>query len=100
MHEGRYTMNGQFSPDFTSSQGQPDEMVGNPANTLIVWEHYWNSPYCGFNPPGGFPTAGEEQHWESGHHGGLNVLWCDGHVKRVRYRQLSHDMFSMQADPN
>jgi prepilin-type processing-associated H-X9-DG protein len=46
------------------------------------------------------PTPDEEEHWESSHHGGLNVLWCDGHVKRMRYRQLSADMFSIQSDPN
>jgi prepilin-type N-terminal cleavage/methylation domain-containing protein/prepilin-type processing-associated H-X9-DG protein len=100
--EGRYTMNGQFSPNFTSPQGQPDESVTNPANTLIAWEHYWSVPYCGWAPPtpGGTPTPDEERHWESSHHGGLNMLWCDGHVKRMRYRQLSPAMFSIQADPD
>lgn len=99
-HEGRYTMNGQFSPYFTSPQGRLDSEVSHPSMTMIVWEHYWNSPYCGWGPPQpGPPNGSEEQHWESAHHGGLNILWCDGHVNRMRFRQLNPSMFSIQADP-
>lgn len=101
-NEGRYTINAHFVDDYANPKGWPDAMVGHPATTMLVWEHYWNSVYCGAAPPtpGVAASAADEEHWESAHHGGLNVLWCDGHVKRVRYGQLSRAWFTKESDPD
>jgi prepilin-type N-terminal cleavage/methylation domain-containing protein/prepilin-type processing-associated H-X9-DG protein len=100
--EGRYTINGYFVDDYGDPKGLPDTFVPCPSTTMLVWEHYWNSVYCGASPPRpGVPiTAADEQHWESAHHGGLNILWADGHVKRVRYGQLTEARFTIKADPD
>lgn len=100
-HEGRYAINGRFVDDYTEPQGWPDAMVPVPSTTMLVWEHYWNSPYCGANPPppDGNISPEDEEHWESAHHGGLNILWCDGHVNRMRYGQLTLSLFTKEADP-
>jgi len=103
--EGRYTMNGQFFYNYFVPRGEVisrhDSEVAMPATTMLVWEHYWNSPYCGQHlpMPGQPHMTNDEKHWESAHHGGLNVLWADGHVKRHSYTQLTRPMTTVAADP-
>jgi prepilin-type N-terminal cleavage/methylation domain-containing protein/prepilin-type processing-associated H-X9-DG protein len=88
----------------TSPQGQPDSAVPNPASTLLVWEHQVWFPGCNRGQRGG--TADEPDpgpginHWDSLHHGGFNALWCDGHVKRMRYSDLKRRYFSIEQDPD
>jgi prepilin-type N-terminal cleavage/methylation domain-containing protein/prepilin-type processing-associated H-X9-DG protein len=88
----------------TSPQGQPDAVVPNPASTLLVWEHQVEFPGCNRGQRGG--TADEPDpapglnHWDSLHHGGFNALWCDGHVKRMRYADLHRRFFSIEQDPD
>ena len=104
--EGRYTLNGWNSywgegKKETSPQGQPDAAVPNPATTLIVWEHSINNAECQVGQQGGTPDmpAGTGDHWESNHHNGFNVLWCDGHVKQMRVSELRRTYFSILPDP-
>ena len=105
--DGRYTINGWFGEPFgvseTSPQGQLDAAVPNPSSTLIVWEHSVSASSCVTGQYGGTggmpdPQAGIS-HWESNHHQGFNALWCDGHVKRMRYGQLRRTYFTIEEDP-
>ena len=34
------------------------------------------------------------------HHDGFNALWCDGHVKRMRYSDLRRRFFTIEQDPD
>ncbi len=104
---GRYTLNGwggaPYGQPETSPQGQPDAAVPNPAGTLIVWEHSISASSCITGQYGGGsgnpdPQAGIS-HWESNHTQGFNALWCDGHVKRMRYGNLRRMHFSIEQDP-
>ncbi len=88
----------------TSPQGQPEAKVPRPASTLIVWEHQVPFPMCFRGQMGGTrdepnPTFGID-HWDSSHHGGFNALWCDGHVKRMRYVDLRRRFFTIEEDPD
>jgi prepilin-type N-terminal cleavage/methylation domain-containing protein/prepilin-type processing-associated H-X9-DG protein len=105
--EGRYTINGWFGMPFgvpeTSPQGQMDAAVPRPTSTLIMWEHSVPASSCLTGQYGGDggtpdPEAGIS-HWESNHHQGFNALWCDGHVKRMRYGQLRRTYFTIEEDP-
>jgi prepilin-type N-terminal cleavage/methylation domain-containing protein/prepilin-type processing-associated H-X9-DG protein len=88
----------------TSPQGQPESAVPRPSSTLLVWEHQVPFPGCNRGQLGG--TADEPapqpgiDHWDSLHHGGFNALWCDGHVKRMRYSDLKRSYFTIEEDPN
>jgi prepilin-type N-terminal cleavage/methylation domain-containing protein/prepilin-type processing-associated H-X9-DG protein len=88
----------------TSPQGQPESLVPRPAGTLLVWEHQVPFPMCFRGQRGG--TADEPDpkqgidHWDSSHHGGFNALWCDGHVKRMRYSDLHRRFFTIEEDPD
>jgi prepilin-type N-terminal cleavage/methylation domain-containing protein/prepilin-type processing-associated H-X9-DG protein len=104
----RYCMNGWsgkvYGQSETSPQGQPDALVPRPSTTLIVWEHQVPFPLCNRGQRGGTadepdPSQGID-HWDSSHTGGFNALWCDGHVKRMRYSQLRRSMFTIEEDPD
>ena len=100
--------------------GLRDSEVPNPAGTILVWEHFDSAPVmrCGSGQPGGVrnapnpadntpsaPTAkddnGEtiEHHFQSTHTEGIMMLWCDGHVKWIKYSQLRRWMFTVEEDP-
>jgi prepilin-type N-terminal cleavage/methylation domain-containing protein/prepilin-type processing-associated H-X9-DG protein len=88
----------------TSPQGQPEAAVPRPATTLIVWEHQVPFAACIKGQQGGNrdepdPAQGID-HWDSSHHGGFNALWCDGHVKRMRYSDLRRTYFTIEEDPD
>ena len=79
-------------------------MVPRPAGTLLVWEHQVAFPACIRGQRGGTqdepnPFYGID-HWDSAHHGGFNALWCDGHVKRMRYSDLRRRFFTIEEDPD
>jgi prepilin-type N-terminal cleavage/methylation domain-containing protein/prepilin-type processing-associated H-X9-DG protein len=104
----RYCINGWSGRPWglpeTSPQGQPDAAVPRPAGTLIVWEHQVAFPGCIRGQRGGTqdepnPIYGID-HWDSSHHGGFNALWCDGHVKRMRYANLRRRFFTIEEDPD
>src|SRR5687767_7599120 len=105
--DSRYTINGWFGSPFgvteTSPQGQMDAAVPNPSSTLIMWEHSVSASSCltgQYGGGGGSPDpAAGISHWESNHHQGFNALWCDGHVKRMRYGQLRRTFFTIEEDP-
>jgi prepilin-type N-terminal cleavage/methylation domain-containing protein/prepilin-type processing-associated H-X9-DG protein len=106
--EARYCINGWFGKPYgvpeTSPQGQPEARVPRPASTLIVWEHQVPFPMCFRGQVGGTrdepdPAWGID-HWDSSHHGGFNALWCDGHVKRMRYADLRRRFFTIEEDPD
>jgi len=88
----------------TSPQGQPDTAVPRPSTTLIVWEHQVPFAACIIGQQGGTPDtpdpAAGDTHWDSAHHEGFQALWCDGHVKRMRYGQLRRRFFSIEEDPD
>lgn len=104
----RYCMNGwsgrYFGQTETSPQGQPEALVPHPASTLLVWEHQVWFPACIRGQRGGTeeePDPGPGiNHWDSQHHDGFNALWCDGHVKRMRYAQLKRRFFTIESDPD
>jgi prepilin-type N-terminal cleavage/methylation domain-containing protein/prepilin-type processing-associated H-X9-DG protein len=88
----------------TSPQGKPESAVPRPASTLIVWEHQVAFPGCFRGQRGGTldepdPAPGID-HWDSSHHDGFNALWCDGHVKRMRYADLRRRFFTIEEDPD
>jgi prepilin-type N-terminal cleavage/methylation domain-containing protein/prepilin-type processing-associated H-X9-DG protein len=88
----------------TSPQGRPESAVPRPASTLIVWEHQVWYPACNRGQRGGTseepaPAPGIN-HWDSSHHDGFNALWCDGHVKRMRYSDLRRRFFTVEEDPD
>ncbi|MDX1931367.1 MAG: DUF1559 domain-containing protein [Capsulimonadales bacterium] len=103
--QGRYTITGWDSffgdgrPE-TGPQGQPDSAVPRPAETLIVWEHINNASECQIGQQGssGTQLTPAEKHWETNHSGGLNALWCDGHVKWLRVSQFRRSWFTIQED--
>jgi prepilin-type N-terminal cleavage/methylation domain-containing protein/prepilin-type processing-associated H-X9-DG protein len=105
LEEGRYVINGwdtQYSkgrPE-TSPQGQPDSAVPEPAGTLIVWEHTNQSAECQRGQEGGGPDTllDSPDHWETGHQGGMNGLYCDGHVRWMLPSQLRRRIFTIQTD--
>lgn len=77
--------------------------VQEPAETLAAWEHLARVPMCNFlqspdwldSPP---QTASLRAHFHFLHRGGANVLWCDGHAKRVVYDGLKRKWFSSRKD--
>ena len=102
---GRYTMNAWDSffsggrPE-TSPQGRADADVIDPAGTLCIWEHTNQGSECQVGQQGGGATtlADGPGHWEVAHGGGMNALWCDGHVKWLLPSQLRRAWFTIQAD--
>lgn len=103
--QGRYAINSWDSsfvdgkPE-TGVQGQPQSAVIRPAETLIVWEHINNASECQVGQPGGQgdQLSPADNHWETGHTGGMNALWCDGHVKRLKVSQFRRSWFTIQED--
>ena len=105
----RYCINGwsgisPFGRTETTPAGQLDAAVPRPSTTLIVWEHQISAATCNTGQQGGTPdvpdpTAGVT-HWDSAHHDGFVALWCDGHVKRMRYANLRRSYFSIEEDPD
>ena len=104
---GRYTINawdslfGLGRPE-TGPQGQPESLVEEPSNTMIVMEHTNHAGECQSGQQGG--DADQDTigvipgHWEIGHSEGFNSLWCDGHVRRLRPEQLRRSMFRIQKN--
>lgn len=105
--DGRYCLNGwtpYFVPGETAPQGQPEAAVLNPSGTLLAWEHAITAPRCNSGQLGASSVSGlpfeDKGHWEANHSEGFNALWCDGHVKRMRYGDLRRRFFSIEADPD
>jgi prepilin-type N-terminal cleavage/methylation domain-containing protein/prepilin-type processing-associated H-X9-DG protein len=104
----RYSINywsGRFNGvTETSPQGKPDAAVPRPASTLLVWEHQVWFPACVRGQRGGTSEEPDPRpgisHWDSAHHDGFNALWCDGHVKRMRYSDLRRRFFTLEEDPD
>lgn len=88
----------------TSPQGQSDAAVPEPANTLLVWEHNYNSGECQVGeefdtqPGDTVNPASTPGHWFLGHQGGMETLWCDGHVRWMMPQQLQRRWFTIQPD--
>jgi len=105
---GRYCLNGwsgeHHGKTETSPQGQPDSRVTCPSSTLIAWEHQISASHCEIGQQGGTPDTPAADaglsHWDSSHHDGFTALWCDGHVKRLRYASLKRSFFSVEEDPD
>ena len=84
----------------TSPQGQPDAEVPEPAQTLLLWEHNYSTGECqiGEGMAGNVRLEDAPSHWFTGHQGGMNVLWCDGHSRWLRPSQMERRFFTIQAD--
>ena len=104
--DGRYALNGwnpYFASGETSPEGQTDASVPNPSQTLLAWEHSITAPHCNNGQLGNIGGAAPEEekgHWESNHTQGFNAVWCDGHVKRMRFGDLRRTYFSIEPDPH
>ena len=106
--ESRYVINGwdsSYSQSLglieTGPQGKADSEVPEPSSTLIVWEHENNAAECQNGQQGGTTELLEtsQGHWFDGHNGGMNTLYCDGHVKWMRVSQLRRKFFTIQEEP-
>jgi prepilin-type N-terminal cleavage/methylation domain-containing protein len=106
--DARYCLNGWFGTHFgkteTSPEGQPEAVVRRPATTLLAWEHQVPQVDCKDGQKGGNEVvpdaAGAFTHWDASHHDGFMSLWCDGHVKRMRFGQLRRSFFTIEEDPD
>ena len=103
--EGRYVLNAWdsfFAAPLglteTSPQAQPESKIVEPAVTLLVWEHNNNAGECQNGQDGGDAERPKfvKGHWSDDHNGGLNALWCDGHVKWMTFSMLRRRMFTIQ----
>jgi prepilin-type N-terminal cleavage/methylation domain-containing protein/prepilin-type processing-associated H-X9-DG protein len=82
--------------------GASDSEVEEPANTILMWEHFSRAPSCQFlepydwleSPPNGPYYQFLKDHFHLLHRGTANVAWCDGHAKRIAYGQLKRPTFS------
>jgi prepilin-type N-terminal cleavage/methylation domain-containing protein/prepilin-type processing-associated H-X9-DG protein len=79
--------------------GASDPEVEEPANTMLLWEHFARAPLCQFLQRGdwlGFPPNDKSlrDHFHFLHRGTANVAWSDGHAKRIAYEQLRRPTFS------
>ena len=79
--------------------GASDHEVEEPVNTLLMWEHLARVPLCQFletydwlDSPPNDPSLQEHFHFLN--RGAANVVWADGHSKRIAYGQLQRQMFS------
>jgi len=82
--------------------GASDQEVEEPANTILMWEHFAKAPLCQFlqpynwlePPPSGPNYQSLKDHFQFLHRGTANVAWADGHAKRIAYGQLKRPTFS------
>jgi prepilin-type N-terminal cleavage/methylation domain-containing protein/prepilin-type processing-associated H-X9-DG protein len=82
--------------------GASENEVEEPANTVLLWEHYSRAPLCQFlqpyywfeTPPAGPDYQFLKDHFQLLHRGTANVAWCDGHADRIVYERLKRPIFS------
>jgi prepilin-type N-terminal cleavage/methylation domain-containing protein/prepilin-type processing-associated H-X9-DG protein len=82
--------------------GASESEVEEPANTILMWEHFSRAPLCQFlepydwleSPPDGPGYQALKEHFDFLHRGTANVAWCDGHANRITYGQLRRPAFS------
>jgi prepilin-type N-terminal cleavage/methylation domain-containing protein/prepilin-type processing-associated H-X9-DG protein len=85
----RTTGTGRFRLEMVTPAGAPMSYVDDAAGTILVWEHVEASMLC--DKPFSYLNY---SHFEGHHTDGLNLLFCDGHVKKYKARQLTQDMFT------
>jgi prepilin-type N-terminal cleavage/methylation domain-containing protein/prepilin-type processing-associated H-X9-DG protein len=83
--------------------GASESEIEETAQTLVAWEHKATIPGCNFlQTPDWYEHPPQEEdlkkHFHFLHRGGSNVLWADGHVKRLVYDGLKRWMFSCRKD--
>ncbi len=83
--------------------GANDSEMDQPADTLVLWEHDAIAPVCNFlQPYDWFSQAPDIEtlrlHFHFLHRDGANVMWGDGHTKRITYGALRRPMFSVRKD--
>ena len=59
---------------FTGAFGRMNAQLAHPATLILLWEHNNPSEECN-------TWSTQPGHWYSGHNGGFNVTFADGHVK-------------------
>lgn len=98
---GPFTKVIQDRTSYWMSIGARDSEFANVAYTIAAWEHWWSIPACNFiqgqnwlnTPP---QSTQYKNHFQFLHYDGANVLWADGHAKRMLYDQLRRPMFSVK----
>lgn len=78
--------------------GTSDGEITRPAETLVLWEHDAYAPFCNFLMPYDWTDSPPEiqslkDHFNFLHTSGTNILWADGHARRLVYRALKRSYF-------
>jgi prepilin-type N-terminal cleavage/methylation domain-containing protein/prepilin-type processing-associated H-X9-DG protein len=72
---------------YVTPGGAPLSFIDDTSGTIFAWEHFNPGVNCSTN-------STDTWHWDSGHSGGLNVMYCDGHIKRIQVSQLRLEMLT------
>lgn len=76
-----------LGPRSVAPKGKPMHYIDAPSGTIFAWEHNNDNVICEMSTTAPF-------HWDSGHSAGLNIMFCDGHVKRYNIGQIYVEMFT------
>ena len=83
--------------------GANDADIQDPANTLVLWEHYSWAALCDFMQPYDWtypPPHNTDllNHFHFLHRNGANTVWADMHAKRFVYGALHRSYFTVRKD--
>lgn len=83
-----------------SATGVNNASIERPAETLTVWEHDAGAPMCNFLQPPSWTVGPPNdpdllRHFNLLHGDGTNTVWADNHVRRMVYRALRREYFTV-----
>jgi len=98
---GPFSKRVDFKAAYIQCVGAKDSEFDSPAYTIAAWEHWFAVPICNFiqrynwleSPP---MDPDLIAHFQFLHYDGANVLWVDGHAKRMTYTNLKRRMFGVR----
>lgn len=98
---GPFTKRVLSQSSYWAAIGAKESEFEGPAYTIVAWEHWARIPACNFIqgprwldvPP---QDRSYKDHFQFLHYDGANVLWADGHAKRMLYDQLRRPMFGVK----